>query len=774
MGVVNKLLPLLEIDLGSKKLFYSSQSVKVLDGNSVKQYDGKLKSESGISKSISLTDFKASVAVASNISIVNTDRLQDIFTNNPESFTKVKMTYMYGGDLSDTTAKILEIYGIASNPGWNQLNFNMAIKDSQKLFFKNVPNIIFDANTFQTQFILNDATIGTLSSPIGYMTDPVVTGNPSVPGSRDVTMVHNIVSSSFNNKPQNYWKGTRIDVAMDQRLADDTNNLAGQFAVVIASWDSTVFFNIALDKYLVREDETSMVPINNSMYALYLSTYDPSYLTFLVTRNAMPQNTDSASLPFPILYGAPEKVPMVWSIGQKSTNTNSFGVGDDVYVFAGHPCKLGVIPDPIMVNGLKALGIANNGVYIYSDDGISELSKDQKEIADGLRAEVYWSLEDKRVVDSKILPGKKDWIPNPFPKRWKNSGNNAQNLYQDKLIRLISPLHRIKLFTTLKGDVVHGVQLRGGEFDWFDVSYPFENRGQYNVRYGMGNSKLYISAEGYRDDIDGFYTGNNRIESQYDGNFSFPEDLENSKDNTLIKNPADIMLHFLMNYSSINFDKRFIDVDSFRKSRQMLDGWRFDTGITEIINGQDLLDRFCQQSCSIVFMDNNKFKIKTIIPSKMTPKAYLREFEHISELNFEYTKTEEIFNNFIFQYAYDHPNQRFSKIIERNKKNDVNCRNSFALNGFERSKGVIEFKDINDSYTANLLTDVLVDLYSKRRIYLSCSVAYTGEVIDSKIEIGDCIAITTAQAPNGWNSKPCLVLETNYSSEKLELKVMEI
>lgn len=774
MGIINKLLPLLEIDLGTKKLFYSSQSCKILDGNSVKQYDGKLKSESGISKSISLTDFKASVAVASNISIVNEDRLQDIFTNNPESFTKVKLTYMYGGDLSDTTAKILEIYGIASNPGWNQLNFNMGIKDSQKLFFKNVPNIIFDANTFQTQFILNDATIWTSLRPIGYMTDPIFTGVPSVPGSRDVVMVTQIVSSSFGNKPENYWKGTRIDVAMDQRLKDDTNNMSGQFAVCVRSADTTVFFNTSLDKYLIREDETSMVPINNSMFALYLPTYDPSFLTLLCTRNAVPQNADSVGLPFPILYGAPERVPVVWSIGQKSTNTNSFGIGDDIYVFAGHPCKLGVIPDPSMIRNLKSLGTSNNGVYTYSPDGSIELSKDQKEISDGLRVEIYWSLEDKRVVDSKIMPGNKNWIPNPFPKRWRNSGTAQENTYQDKFIRLISPLHRIQLATTLKGDIVHCVKMRGGEFDWFDVNYPFEQRGQYPIRYGMGNSKLYISTEGYRDDIDGFYTGNNRIERQFDGNNIFPEDLENVKDNTLIKNPSDIMLHFLMNYSSINFDKKFIDIDSFRKSRQALDGWRFDTGITEIINGQDLLDRFCQQSCSIVFMDNNKFKIKTIIPSKMTPKAYLREFEHISELNFEYTKTEDIYNNFIFQYFYDYPNQIFSKTIERNKKNDQNCRKSFALNGFEKSKEVIEFRDIQDGYTANILADVLVDLYSKRRIYLSCSVAYTSEVIDAKIEIGDCIAITTAQAPNGWISQPCIVLETNYSSEKLEIKVMEI
>lgn len=774
MGFKPRLIPLLEIDLGTRKLYYSSQAIKIRDGDNVRQYEGKLISEGGVARSFSLSDFKTSLTVASNVNVGNADRLQDIFADNPESFTGIKLMYL---NAEDMTAKIEELSGIASNPSWDDKQFNMQVKDSQKLYFKEVPFTIFDEKTFQTSLILSDATVYTRTA---------VLGNPqgTAGSTRNVTLVSSIRSSSFGERPVNFWKGARIDVIMDQRLSDHTDNASGHFAVVIKSSLSEVFFNYEPDNFLMKDNEISSQIINNTMEigtidVATVETYKPylpETLTFQIVRNAVPQGADSVGNPVPILYGAPEKVPMVWAVGQKSTNTNSFGCGDDVYLFSSHKSKLRMLHDSNATSGVTATS-ANNGVYSYSSDDVLTPQKDQLEISDGLRAEVYWSLEDKRVVDIKIAPGNKNWIPNPFPKRWKNSvdikGNYA---YRDQKIRLVSPLHRIKVMTTLRGETVHAVQLRGGEFDWFEdpaTGTPFNVRGQYPIRYGMGNSKLYISTEGFEDDLDGFYTGH--IKSQlYGGGTSTGENIENAKQSTLIKNPADIMLHFLMNYTAIDQDRNLIDIDSFRKCRQQLDGWRFDTAITEFISGEQLIDRWCQQCCSIMFMDRGKFRMKTILPNKLVPKLYLRENEHALDLKLEFTKTEDIFNNFIFSYKYDYVHQKYAGVFKRNRTNDPKCQRSFAVNGFERSKNNIELRDIADEVTAHKLADAYVDYYSSRRVFVDCKIIYTQEVIDANLEIGDCVTLTTTKAPNGWTEKSCVVLDTRKYADRMEVRLMEV
>lgn len=788
MGITNKLIPLLEIDLGTKKLFYSSQAMKIKENEQIIQYDGKLRSEGGVTKSFSIYDFKASVSVASNVSMVNSDRIQDHINLHPESFTGITLKYLRGGPLEDMTCKFLEINGIASSPKWDKLNFNMSIKDSQKLYFKSVPPVIFDENTFQSSFILTDATYYTSLQPIGD-NSIVGSGTAATAGSKSVTLVNSIGSGTLNGRPKNFWKGSRLDVIMDTRPSDHTNNASGQFAVVVKSEGPLIYFNSVLEKYLIRADETALSIINNT-----LTTDDFTYnlngsITMRLIKNPVPQNAESVGSPVPIIYGAPERVPMIWAIGQKSTRTNSFGVGDDVYLFACHPCKLGEIPDPTIMNGVNVVG-ADNNVWNYKDSygtgytayGLATAAsgtEDLFEIMDALRTEVYWSLEDKRVVDAKIAPLNKNWIPNPFPKRFRG-GLNRSNQYLDHRVRLVSPLHKVVKLTSLKGEIIQGVKLRGGEFDWYDLTTPLEQRAQYPIRYGLGNSKLYISVEGWQDTIDGFYTGFGPKEDLAQGTLgtviTTMDKIEDSKNTSLIKNPADIILHFLMNYTSVNLNKNIIDIESFRKSRMLLNNWRFDTALTEIENGQDIIDRWCKQCCSIVFVEANRFKMKTIIPSKIknNPKLYLREDEHIVKQEMEYNKTEEVYNDFIFKYFYDYPTNKFNRVIIKNKLTDSVCRESYAKNGFERSKGVIEFRDVIDDYTANQLADIYVDMHSKRRIFLNCEIAYVDEILDNPLEIGDCVSVTSSLAPGGWVEQKCIVLETRYSYSKLDLKLMEI
>lgn len=777
MGVVNRFFPVLEIDLGSKKLYYSSESVRVKDGDFSKQYRGLIKSEGGISRSFSLKDMKASVSVAHSVTVTNEDRLQDFFNDFPEGLSSARMSYLCK---DDATALIDSVYGVASDPKWSSKEISFSVKDSQKLRFKNVPTLIFGEDTFQTSVTLSDSTAYTRA---------VMLGDPS--GARGAlvsrTVVANVVSGSFGGKPTNYWKGARLDVIMDHRASDDTNNCSGQFAVVVRSADTTVFLNTAVDTFMPRTDETTTSIINNTLMS-FGATYETNSLILQCVRNAVPQNADSLGRALPIIYGAVEKVPSVWCVGQKSTRTNSFGVGDDLYAFASHKCKLGVIPDADMLAGITRVdpvtgASANNGVWTYADFGGPGTNVDQIEISDGLRVEVYWSLEDKRVVDAKISPGNRNWIPNPFPKRWPNAGSNttpSRLAYRDHSIRLASPLHRVQLVKTLKGESVQAIKMRGGEFDWFDTAstYPYESRGQYPIRYGMGNSKLYVSVEGYQDDADGFYTGNTREVSSLRSstlllNDFRPDEMENQTFSTLIKNPADIMLHFIMNYSSTPVTRAMIDLESFRRSRQILEGWRFDTAITDVMGGDQFVERLSAQCCSFVTMDQGKFKMKTVMPAVMKPRFHLIEDTHLVKQRFEYTKTEDIFNSLLFYYKYDYVHGKYSGVIRRDRRNSDTCKRSFYRNGFEKEHQAIEFRDISDDYTANQLADFYADVLSQRRCYLMSEVNYTQDVIDARIEIGDCISVTSALAPGGWREKECIVTDTRKYFNRMEITLAE-
>lgn len=741
--IINKIIPLLELDFGTKKFYYAAESIKIQDTTTYNfyNYKGNLKNEGGISRSFSINDFKSSTSVASNITIINTDRLQDHVMSNMELATSAR--YMYLSN-QDKTSIIDEISGCIGAGSWDINTFSLSVKDSQKLLYKNVPEVILDDKSFQASFNINDPTITTTTVTL----DGVVT-----------TIIKNIASDDLAGRPDNFWKGARIDVVDDRRPSDDPLNASGQFAVIVSSAGTTVYLNDVVDEFLQDDGQTARDIINNTLK----TCLDPDVVTFQIVKNSLPQNSESVGTPVPIIYGEPEKVPLVWAIGQKSTRTNSFGVGDDIYLMASHRCKLGAIPDATIsmqvyqsTGSPPALSTYNNGVYNYSDS-------DLVEIDDGLRAEVYWSLEDKRVVDARITPGNRNWIPNPFPKVFRGSVYTGQAPFVDDRIRLVSPIHKIKFISTLRGENITALQLRGGEFDWFDATPALlDYRAQYPIRYGIGNSKLYASFEGYADDADGYYTGSTF--DQYDTNDK----------SVLIKNPADIILHFLLNYTSLDGDKSQISVDDFRKTRQALNRWRFDTAITEIISGETLIDRWCYQSCSILLYINGLFVLKPIILEKLVPKLYLREGEHIFSQKFEVTKVEDIYNNFLFSYKYDHPNSKYSAVLKRDKSNDQKCRNSYSINGFERSKANIELPDISDEYTVNKYADNMVDIYSKRRTYMTASVVYSDEFINSKIDIGDSVAITSSLAPGGWVEKNCLIIDMRKTLEFVEFKLMEI
>lgn len=400
-----------------------------------------------------------------------------------------------------------------------------------------------------------------------------------------------------------------------------------------------------------------------------------------IIRKPVPENADSVGRPLPIVYGYVEKLWAVWAVSAKSTRQNSLSAGDDLYIIASHP-------------------IVDN---------------DPTEIL------VYFGL-DENAQGQNFKPGTIDYVPNPLPRsiaeidHWQESG---YSLVSSDPTQNVSPFHKLLEITTNKGDIVTAVKLRGDEYTgWFednvgsalsDGDCPGINgQPQFPIRYGLGNSKLYVSFRGYKD-VGGEITG-------------IPDGL--------IEHPIDILKHFLLHYTNIDGDFSKLNEQSFADSKANLENWKFGLAITDTANGKDIVDRICKQCHSVWQFINGQFRVDVFNLDNYNATIYIdeiRDFE--GEKSWSRPPLSEIYNDFIFKYKYNSIKEKFDGVIVRNKKNDQLCRNSFSYYGVIRSFDEIELPDIYDSFTANAYADHIVKLYSMQRLTLDANLRTTDVTI---------------------------------------------
>jgi hypothetical protein len=310
-----------------------------------------------------------------------------------------------------------------------------------------------------------------------------------------------------------------------------------------------------------------------------------------------------------------------------------------------------------------------------------------------------------------LRPGLIDYIPNPLPRsiteieRWNETGFDMRS---GDPAKDVCPLHKLVQMTTNQGQVVTAIKLRGDEYtgwtydnegnDVTDGSTPGINgQPQFPIRYGLGNSKVYCSFAGHYDET-GEITG---------------------VAGGLIEHPIDIIKHFLLQYTNLDWDRSKIDEQSFADAKALLPNWRFGIAITDQADGADILNRLTTQCCASWYWKEGKFCVKVIDLDGKNPSRTLdskRDF--IGKIGFRRTPSTEIFNEFVIKYAYNQVTEKFDRVIQRNKTNDQTCRKSFSLYGVTRSYEEIELPDVDDSYTANAFADRLVALKALPRVTL--------------------------------------------------------
>jgi hypothetical protein len=389
---------------------------------------------------------------------------------------------------------------------------------------------------------------------------------------------------------------------------------------------------------------------------------------FMIIRKPVPENADSIGKPFPIVYGHAEKMWAVWAISAKSTRQNSLSAGDDVYIIAGHKIK-------------------------------------DKRPTD---VKVYFGL-DENAQGMNYKPGTIDFVPNPLPSgigeidHWNESGYSLRDPTDGN--RNVCPFHKLVEITTNKGDIVTAIKLRGDEYTgWrtnnegneiLDGDLPAVNgQPQFPIRYGLGNSKIYVSFRGYED-------ANGEITGVPGG---------------LIEHPIDIMKHFIWNHTNAHKEDNKIDEQSFADSKSKLENWKFAVVINEIVDGKQILDRIAQQCKTIWRFSNGVFSLQTIDLENRTPTFILDQKKHFAdEPEWSRPKISEMYNDFIFKYGFNAIKKSFDRVVVRNKSNDQLCRNMYSQYGIVRSMKVIECPDIYDSFTINKLADHYILLHAIQR-----------------------------------------------------------
>lgn len=444
--------------------------------------------------------------------------------------------------------------------------------------------------------------------------------------------------------------------------------------------------------------------------------------TMQLIRRAIPENADSVGRPFPIVYGEVSKMWAVWSISNKSTRQNSLSAGDDVYVIAGH--------------------------RIYDNDPTEVL--------------VYYGLDEKVAEWMNVKPGVIDFIPNPFPRsineieRWHESG---YDLRSGDASKDVSPLHNLIEITTNEGDIVTAIQLRGGEYDGFipattgdDGDSPIVNgKPQFPIRYGIGNSKVFVSFRGYADE-NGSYTG---------------------VQGGLIDHPIDIIKHFMLTHTNLEGDTSLVDEDSFAVAKTKLENWRFGVVINELISGDKILERLCSQCKTSWQWHNGVFSVKVLDLDSRQPTRFIDQEKHFTgKQSWSRTPLTSIYNDFTFRYAYNAITQNFDRVITKNKGNNQRCRDSFALYGAIRSFDTVEFTDIYDSYTADKMSDHYVALYAVPRITFKTDLRLDDDT--QGLAPGEVVSIAFRTALGALNEVVYLTTSVTASPTGLQAEFLEL
>ena len=752
---ITREIPLIRIYLLGEVYRFSNRSIELYDENNILRFYYDYLIDSPKTKlSLNVLDFTGEDPTFT-VSLVNVSRFQDLAESNILDGALVE----YDRYDIDNKVVISTITGIVRSYSWDVDSIKITAGFEEKDIFIKIPENIVNENSF------NEIYSGIADSWDTAWTHYWVT-DEGLKASKYVDAYWN--DARMTIKTINTSLANRIEVV--ERRVTKSENSTGKvwWEVWREVYDQKTSGGKSGFGFSRKEHTTTFFKGYSGAVNLNAST------SFVMEKNFIPEESDAVGEVYPIVYGPVEKMPLLHIAG-------SYRFCDDKYMLAGHPIYDSTSEEVLVyydldeddVPGYDADVVGGNlpnPIKVTHYGRVTEITDTEHLVIDSIKRDndadandlLYGSLPhyaddffnqgqvfiypsgggciSRRVYDFDYITGGIHFTP--------AITGGSYTLGNDIKIELAG--YRIVGDTTdnLANKIAY-VELHGTRTSDVNVERPANiPHLLWNLRLGLGSSKLYATFRGHKDDADGSITG-----------------IANS----LITNPADIIKHFFLNYTLIRNNPNLIDIDSFNEARRKRIGWNFGGAIIEEEDGKDIVDRFCQQSALAYFWKNGKLKLKAI--DFISPKKKFNFVENVNiyeGIKIKRSVIENIKNNIVVKYKYSWVKDDFVFEVRKNKDNDKYCKESAGKYGITEEE-VIDGQDIVDFVTANNLANCMVRLLAETFYDATFEIPKSYQ----DLELGDIIAITHSIGADatgrGWDEKLFVVVELSNSVDSIEV-----
>lgn len=400
--------------------------------------------------------------------------------------------------------------------------------------------------------------------------------------------------------------------------------------------------------------------------------------SYRIIHDPVPENSADLGKKFPIIYGRVKRAPLMHVISKKTLYENEETAGDDVYIYASHPCDILNGHDIVVEYDVE------DGTKAQSDEEIKELHRSNMSL---------------QVAKS------------PFPSYEDNHTEYNSNTQRRTSQRLWLPYHALVEKQSITGRKLYGIQLRGAE--WRPEAGKGDKR--YPIRNGFGNSTLYFTAGGWVDP-----TG---------------EIIGHSG---LIEHPCDVLHHFVKNYGRKPYNENSLDLISLANAKSETPDYRVSIFMQEELSLEEFISKLCAQFCLFAGRKNDKivlFQPNNVINKR---KPLIDRLNIIGDVKERMDGYKAAVTEVTLRYNINYSDGSFKNTINLNPDNNINLARA-ARKLQNKNRLEIDADWIADHTTATKAALKMAEIFSSKRRYFNLTISRRSGIVP---EIGDLIPMT--------------------------------
>jgi hypothetical protein len=432
---------------------------------------------------------------------------------------------------------------------------------------------------------------------------------------------------------------------------------------------------------------------------------------YRIIYDPVPENSDDLGRYFPICYGNIWRAPLMQVISKKTLMEDKTTAGDDLYIYASHPC---------------AVRSAQDIVIEHFEDNSDGVKSDEQEFQ-RTRGGLYGKI-----------------AKNPFP----NFEDGHVELFNGQPTfrgQIQTPYHALEEAVSLDNRTYYGIRLQGAL--WEPTAGVADKR--YPVRNGFGTTPLYGSFSGYTDS-NGLITG---------------------EVGRMIEHPLDVVIHYFAQYGRYPYNLSILDLDSIAFVKASTSFYRASILIDQPMKIEEFLEKICKQFCLFRSFKDGKITFHRIDTDRIEWTKKISDNYNLlgepKEIEDGYRPN---YTEVVYNFALNRVNDKLSKTIHKHSANNAQlARTSRAFQGKEPL--IVDADWVLDQRTARDVTSRIVKVFCSKRRQYEIEVKRFGDERDA--QVGDRIPFTCAEL--GITELPCVVMGLrSQENERNELKLMAL